>query len=222
MCIITLLKLNNADKALIIYLYLCFVAWIMTVVYKNDKLKKEVKPNNVIHTNIFVSIKILFNGIDKRKLISDDNTLHPGDPNEKNPRLLLPIKKYRLNCSKIEFIRAVIRWCIQNLDYNKKRAINLDLKYSSHKTIMGSYNYFTKTITIYFASHKSIESLVDTIIHEHYHATEIVNKKHQIEYDNLTKEKTYYNNPFEVRARKAAADNRLKCILDMCRLNYLK
>jgi len=222
MCIITLLKLNNADKALIIYLYLCFVAWIMTVVYKNDKLKKEVKPNNVIQTNIFVSIKILFYGIDKRKLISDDNTVNPRDPNERNPTLLPPIKKYRLNCSKIEFIRAVIRWCIQNLDYNKKRAINLDLKYSSHKTIMGSYNYFTKTITIYFASHKSIESLVDTIIHEHYHATEIINKKHQIEYDNLTKEKTYYNNPFEVRARKAAADNRLKCILDMCRLNYLK
>jgi len=222
MCIITLLKLNNADKALIIYLYLCFVAWIMTVVYKNDKLKKEVKPNNVIHTNIFVSIKILFYGIDKRKLISDDNTVHPTNPDEKTPSLLLPIKKYRLNCSKIEFIRAVIRWCIQNLDYNKKRAINLDLKYSSHKTIMGSYNYFTKTITIYFASHKSIESLVDTIIHEHYHATEIINKKHQIEYDNLTKEKTYFNNPFEVRARKAAADNRLKCILDMCRLNYLK
>jgi hypothetical protein len=87
---------------------------------------------------------------------------------------------------------------------------------------MGSYNYLTKTITIYFASHKSIESLVDTIIQEHYHATEIINKKHQMEYDNLTKEKTYFNNPFEVRARKAAADNRLKCILDMCRLNYLK
>ena len=39
---------------------------------------------------------------------------------------------------------------------------------------------------------------------------------------NLSKEKTYYNNPYEVRARKAGANNRLKCILDMYKLNYLK
>ena len=87
---------------------------------------------------------------------------------------------------------------------------------------MGSYSYYNKTITIYFGSHKSIESLVDTIIHEHDHTKTIILKKHQAEYDKLTKEKTYYNNPYEVRARKAGADYRLKCILDLYRLNYLK
>ena len=87
---------------------------------------------------------------------------------------------------------------------------------------MGSYSYYNKTITIYFGSHKSIESLVDTIIHEHDHSKAITLKKHQAEYDKLTKEKTYYLNPYEVRARKAGADYRLKCILDLYKLNYLK
>lgn len=230
---VTLLYLNTADKALIMYLYVCFAIWVLHSVYKSDKAKRKakshpnskdiipvvIKPTNNIQTNIFVSVRIWINGIEKRKLITDDDIDSPGD---KQGRINIPIKKYELNSSKIEFVRAVIRWCLQNLDENKKRVIHLDLKYTKHKTLMGSYNYCNTTITIYFGSHKSIESLVDTIIHEHDHSKAITLKKHQAEYDKLTKEKTYYNNPYEVRARKAGADYRLKCILDLYKLNYLK
>ena len=230
---VTLLYLNTADKALIMYLYVCFAIWVLHNVYKSDKAKSKakshpnsndiipvvIKPTNNIQTNIFVSVRIWINGIEKRKLITDDDIDSPG---EKEGRIHIPIKKYELNCSKIEFVRAVIRWCLQNLDENKKRVIHLNLKYTKHKTLMGSYSYYNKTITIYFGSHKSIESLVDTIIHEHDHTKTIILKKHQAEYDKLTKEKTYYLNPYEVRARKAGADYRLKCILDLYKLNYLK
>ena len=230
---VTLLYLNTADKALIMYLYVCFAIWVLHSVYKSDKAKSKAKshpnskdiipvifkPTNNIQTNIFVSVRIWINGIEKRKLITDDDIDSLGD---KEGRINIPIKKYELNCSKIEFVRAVIRWCLQNLDENKKRVIHLDLKYTKHKTLMGSYSYYNKTITIYFGSHKSIESLVDTIIHEHDHSKVITCKKHQAEYDKLTKEKTYYLNPYEVRARKAGADYRLKCILDLYKLNYLK
>ena len=230
---VTLLYLNTADKALIMYLYVCFAIWVLHSVYKSDKAKSKakshpnskdiipvvIKPTNNIQTNIFVSVRIWINGIEKRKLITDDDIDSPG---EKDGRIHIPIKKYELNSSKIEFVRAVIRWCLQNLDENKKRVIHLNLKYTKHKTLMGSYNYYNKTITIYFGSHKSIESLVDTIIHEHDHSKAITLKKHQAEYDKLTKEKTYYLNPYEVRARKAGADYRLKCILDLYKLNYLK
>ena len=230
---VTLLYLNTADKALIMYLYVCFAIWVMHKVYESDKKKSKIKshpnskdiipvvikPTNNIQTNLFVSVRIWINGIEKRKLITDDDIDSPSD---KQGRIYIPIKKYELNCSKIEFVRAVIRWCVQNLDENKKRVIHLNLKYTKHKTLMGSYSYYNKTITIYFGSHKSIESLVDTIIHEHDHSKAITLKKHQAEYDKLTKEKTYYNNPYEVRARKAGADYRLKCILDLYKLNYLK
>ena len=230
---IVLLYLNTADKALIMYLYVCFAIWVLHSVYKSDKAKSKakshpnskdiipvvIKPTNNIQTNIFVSVRIWIIGIEKRKLITDDDIDSPG---EKEGRIHIPIKKYELNSSKIEFVRAVIRWCLQNLDENKKRVIHLDLKYTKHTTLMGSYNYYNKTITIYFGSHKSIESLADTIIHEHDHSKAITLKKHQAEYDKLTKEKTYYLNPYEVRARKAGADYRLKCILDLYKLNYLK
>lgn len=128
---------------------------------------------------------------------------------------------FRINCSKIEFARAVIKWCMQNLDQNTRKTIYLNLKYYKRQKLMGSYNYLTKTITIYYGSHESIESLVDTIIHEYYHSMEIVKKKDQVEYDKLTFEKTYYNNPFEIRARKVAAENRAKCILDLSKSKYL-
>jgi hypothetical protein len=231
---VTLLYLNTADKALIMYLYVCFAIWVLHSVYKSDKAKSKaksypnskdiipvvIKPTNNIQTNIFVSVRIWINGIEKRKLITDDDIDSPGDKEGRS--LPIPIKKYELNSSKIEFVRAVIRWCLQNLDENKKRVIHLNLKYTKHKTLMGSYSYYNKTITIYFGSHKSIESLVDTIIHEHDHTKVITCKKHQAEYDKLTKEKTYYLNPYETRARKAGADYRLKCILDLYKLNYLK
>lgn len=215
MCLITLLKLDIADKALIMYLYVCFVIWIISTIYNNEKGKKEdteIIKTNTIYTNVFVAIRLWVISVDKRKLISDDEIVS----------VIPPIKKYQLNCCKIEFVRAVIKWCKENLDSNKNRTINLDLKYYKHKTLMGSYNYITKTITVYYNSHKSIESIVDTIIHEHHHAKEIVFKKHQIEYDKLSAEKTYYNNPYEVRARKAGADNRFKCIADLYKSNYLK
>ena len=214
MCLITLLKLDLADKVLIIYLYVCFVIWIISTVNNNEKDKKEkteiIKPNT-IYTNLFFSIRVWIMGIDKRKLISDDDV-----------SVVSPIKKYQINCSKIKFVRAVIKWCKENLDSNKYRLINLDLKYYKHKTLMGSYNYITKTITVYYNSHNSIESLVDTIIHEYQHSKEIVFKKHQIEYDKLSIEKTYFNNPYEVRARKAGVENRFRCIKDLYKLKYLK
>ena len=214
MCLITLLKLDIADKLLIIYLYVCFVLWIISTFYNNEKGKKEdteiIKPNT-IYTNVFVAIRLWMISVDKRKLISDDDV-----------SVVSPIKKYQINCSKIEFVRAVIKWCKENNDLNKNRAINLDLKYYKHKTLMGSYNYITKTITVYYNSHNSIESLVDTIIHEYHHSKEIIFKKHQIEYDKLSIEKTYYKNPYEVRARKAGAENRFRCIKDLYKLKYLK
>lgn len=129
--------------------------------------------------------------------------------------------QYRMNCSKIEFVRAVIRWCMKNLDQDKKKIIYLKLKYYKHKKLMGSYNYLTKTITIYFDSHTNVESLVDTIIHEYFHSMEIQLKKDQTEYDKLSLEKSYYNNPFEVRARAAGKNNRSKCILYLYKSNYL-
>jgi len=215
MCLITLLKLDIADKVLIIYLYVCFVIWIISTFYNNEKGKKEdteiIKPNT-IYTNVFVTIRLWMISVDKRKLISDDDIVP----------VIPTIKKYQLNCSKIEFVRAVIKWCKENLDSNKNRVINLDLKYYKHKTLMGSYNYITKTITVYYNSHNTIESLVDTIIHEYHHSKEIIFKKHQIEYDKLSIEKTYYKNPYEVRARKAGAENRFRCIKDLYKLKYLK
>lgn len=231
---ITLLYLKTSDKVLIIYLYACFAIWIIHKVYESDKKKSKsklhptdiipvvIKPPNNIQTNIFVSVRIWINGIEKKKLITDDDVDRPGEKEGRNSVIKIPIKKYELNCSKMTFVKAVIKWCLQNLDENKKRLIHLDLKYTKHKTLMGSYSYFNKTITIYFGSHKSIESLVDTIIHEHDHSKVITCKKHQDDYDKLSKEKNYYNNPFEVRARKAGADNRLKCIVDLYKLNYLK
>ena len=45
---VTLLYLNTADKALIMYLYVCFAIWVLHSVYKSDKAKSKAKsyPNS--------------------------------------------------------------------------------------------------------------------------------------------------------------------------------
>jgi hypothetical protein len=217
-----LLHLDFADKLFIMYLYVCICVWFLIRIYNSDKKKEESrakeetkKPKNYIQTNYFVYIKIWINGIEK--LITDDNHEYKGEEN----RSILP-RKYEINCSKINFIRAVINWCKINLDGNNKREINLIIKYKAHKRLMGEYRYYTKTIIIYFGSHNSIEALVDTVIHEFSHAQNITSKKHQAEYDKLTKDEGYYNNPHEILARKIANENKMKCIIDLIKQNYLK
>lgn len=201
------LKFELIDKLLIVYLYICFVLWLFLKMFEYDIKNKVIKskPFKSINT----SVKIWFHIIKKRKLISDDN-------------IQKSIKLHQINCSKIKFVKEVIIWCINNIDTNKNRIIRLNLKYYKHKNLMGSYNYQNKTITIYFNSHNNVESLVDTIIHEHDHAKAILSRKHQIEYDRFTKDISYYNNPYEIRARKAGYDYRLKCIFYLYKMNYLK
>ena len=217
--------LDFADKLLIIYLYICICVWIFMRMYISDNKKEESspkaetkKPKYFIQTGYYISIRVLINGIEK--LITDEK--HDYQEFKGVEKISIIPKKYEINCSKINFIRAVINWCRINLDGNKKREINLLVKYIAHKTLMGEYRYFTKTIIVYLGSHKSIEALVDTIIHEFSHAQNITSKKHQAEYDKLTKDDGYYNNPHEVLARKFAAENKMKCITDLYKQNYLK
>ena len=224
---ITLLYLDAADKALILYLYVLLCIWIISRMHRNEKdnsvakIAPTVNPptTTYVQTNIFVAIRIVVNKLEK--YISDELIDASEKQHIKKPLRLLP-RQYELNCSKIEFLRSVIRWCRANLDNNKKRVINLEVKYSSHKTLMGEYRYFTKCIVIYWGSHKTLESICDTCIHEFNHSQHITCQKHQVLYDKLTRDKGYRDNPHEILARKVAEENRLKCLVDLYKLNIIK
>jgi hypothetical protein len=238
MGVFTLLFLDTADKVLAIYLFALFSIWIFIKMLETDKSKSRTNtitpvvytppqnisygntPTNYIQNNFFVSIKIWVNGIERVEQPGED-----GGERQliyKPPVISLPKKNYELNCSKIEFIRAIISWCRVNLDENKARTINLDLKYIDHKTLSGEYRYYTKTIVIYWGSNRSLESICKTCIHEFSHAQNITCKNHQAEYDKLTKQRGYDQNPHEILARKISESSKSQCLTDLYKLNYLK
>jgi hypothetical protein len=113
----------------------------------------------------------------------------------------------QLSVSKIEFIRQIVGWCVENLGMPPKinRWPNITLRYYQHKKFGGLYHQPTKEITVYWANNPRLMDIVDIVIHEYQHFLDIRNGKHDEEYESEMQRVGYHNNPFEIRARKASS-----------------
>ena len=72
---VTLLYLNTADKALIMYLYVCFAIWVLHSVYKSDKAKSKAKSNPNSKTYIKKIITNAGTQYVKKKSITSTGTI---------------------------------------------------------------------------------------------------------------------------------------------------
>ena len=68
---------------------------------------------------------------------------------------------------------------------------------------MGTYQYASRKITVYVYPTLALKSLCETIIHEYFHHLNLKNKTDQNEYDRLTRNHGYWNNPHEIKSREA-------------------
>lgn len=132
-------------------------------------------------------------------------------------------KNYSLKVSKAGFVKIVIDWCKENMEYPMfhKYYPKVEIKYYINKKANGDYSSNSQIIRIFINNHNSIEGLVGTIIHEYTHYLQMPNKKNQIEYTQYNKTKGYYNNPYEIEAREKAKIYTPKCIKDLCKLGYI-
>jgi hypothetical protein len=107
-----------------------------------------------------------------------------------------------------------LRWCDENIEINEEMKSIPKLRVHSHPNgnILGTYNAYTKTITIYVNRHTSFKSIIDTLIHEYTHHCQLQEESTNLLYDQLSQETSYWDNHFEVEARKHSKKHRSACI----------
>jgi Zn-dependent peptidase ImmA (M78 family) len=137
-----------------------------------------------------------------------------------------PYKLYRIPKSKEKrklLLNEALEWCILNvkIDYEIKSKPKIVIHNHSKGATLGTYNYYSKTITIYVNRHSTLKSLIDTLIHEFTHfiqfKTEIENKL----YDEQSKEVSYWENRFEKEARCFAEIYRSACLKHLKKGNFI-
>jgi Zn-dependent peptidase ImmA (M78 family) len=97
----------------------------------------------------------------------------------------------------------------------------VEVKYYINKKKSGDYSSKSRLIRIYVNNHQTIEELVDTCIHEYTHYLQLAKETQQLEYTKYNKTKGYFNNPYEIDARKKAKFYTPKCIKDFKKLGYI-
>lgn len=132
-------------------------------------------------------------------------------------------KKYQLNTSKSNFVKAVLSWALENIpNPNKRNKIpGLEISYTKPKTKHGIYYSNTKSMCIYVNTHATLLELCDTILHEYKHHLDMPTQAHQKQYNTYTETVGYFDNPFEKAAREFALQHRDKCMQDLYHLGYL-
>ena len=113
-----------------------------------------------------------------------------------------------------ELTHQILSWCIENIHLNGQRKIKptLNISYSKRSKYLGTYSYELKLIVVYINLHSNLKQVCDTIIHEYVHHLQLRSLKDDIRYNKLTKQKSYWDNDYEVEARSIASKYSKKCM----------
>lgn len=120
-------------------------------------------------------------------------------PFTKSPKLVSDLKM-----PTTEFVRMALKWCETNIE-KPKHKYRCEVKYYEAKKVHGTYQFATRTITIYVYPTLNLKSLCETLIHEFSHHLHINTQADQSEYDRLKRKHGYFQNPHEVSARSYEA-----------------
>lgn len=113
-----------------------------------------------------------------------------------------------------ELTHQILFWCFENIHLNGQRKIKptLIVSYSKRSKYFGTYSYELKLIVVYIKLHSNLKQVCDTIIHEYVHHLQLRSIKDDIRYIKLTKQKSYWDNDYEVEARSIASKYSKKCM----------
>lgn len=151
-------------------------------------------PNTYLYFSIFcfslILILRLFSGMPSSKIVAD---------------LKIPKRK---------FVLLVLEWCSTNLG-SLKYGYELDVKYHKNKVYGGIYILHTRTIRIYMFDDLPLIDLTEIIIHEYIHYLQNCKKGVDVEYKKYQREVGYWNNPFEIEARRLSKIHKNQCYEDI-------
>ena len=120
------------------------------------------------------------------------------------------LKVKDLKIPKKKFVQLALQWCSTNLG-TLKHPYHLKIYYYKSNKYSGRYINSGKQIVIYLFDNLLLNELTDTIIHEWIHHLQFVKRANEIDYNKQHTEKGYWNNPYEVEARKLAKKHTDDC-----------
>lgn len=116
-----------------------------------------------------------------------------------------------IKISKRKFVLLSLQWCTDNLG-TIRQSYQLKLHYYKHRKYGGWYVFDSKMIRIYVYDDLSLIDLVDAVIHEYTHHLQFEKKNSKQDFHKLLNEVGYWDNPYEVEARKIAYQNKKACL----------
>lgn len=122
------------------------------------------------------------------------------------------LKVRDLRIPKKRFVLLVLQWCSENLG-TIKHPYQLKIYYYQNSKYSGRYIYSGKQIVIYLFDDLELIDLVDSICHEIFH--HIQSQKTTTTEKDYNKELSqigYWNNKYEVEARRMAEQYRKECL----------
>jgi len=134
-----------------------------------------------------------------------------------------PEKNYVQKTNSAALIRQIVYWCKDQMGLppKVKTIPEIKISYYKHQKIAGLYHTQKQCIVIYPKSNESLLKLVDSVIHEYVHFLEMRSPKDAIAYSKFQATHGYINNPYEVSARKIAAEKRDECIQYLLNNNFI-
>ena len=123
-----------------------------------------------------------------------------------------------LKIPKRKFVLLVLDWCVTNLG-NQKKGYLLDVKYYRSKEFAGYYFNHTRKIQIFVFDELDLLDLTEITIHEYIHHLQYADKKTEVEYSKYQNDVGYWNNPFEIEARRLSKIHKNQCYEDVVNSN---
>jgi hypothetical protein len=117
----------------------------------------------------------------------------------------------QLPVRKTKFVQLALDWCHEHLAYANTQKPSIKVNYYPHKQWGGMYRTWGHECVIYIHSHETALQVINAVIHEYTHARQR-NKNFDKQYDKFNQEVGYWDNPFEIEARKVAERHQLDCL----------
>ena len=127
-------------------------------------------------------------------------------------------KVTHLKIPKRKFVLLVLDWCSSNLG-RVRYGYTLDIKYCRSKEFAGYYFNHTRKIQIFVYDELDLLDLTEITIHEYIHHLQYANKKTDVEYSKYQSEVGYWDNPFEIEARRLSKKLKKQCYDDIVKSN---
>jgi hypothetical protein len=131
---------------------------------------------------------------------------------------------YNIKVTKSRFINEVVKWCMNNMDYPTGHKYYPQVKicyYKTKRSRFGDYTSNVRIIRIFINNHNTVKELINTIIHEYTHYLDMPTQQEQKEYNRYLKQKGYFENPYEINARKTADKYTSSCLKEMIRIGFI-